>query len=410
MPNPKAGTVTMDVARAVKELKAGKIEFRVDKTGIVHAPIGKKSFGVQALEENLHSFMETIVKAKPAAAKGHYVRSVTVSSTMGPGIHFDPAVYDDHYQSAKSKRRWRRWRPSCGAPPVSTSRISPGSTCSDDRLLRRRLRAAGVEYVVVKNTLAQRALGEAQVAGLESHFAGPTGLVLAGADPVAAAKVLSDFAKEFEKPSVKAGLVDGKSVTPAQVKRLAALPSRERVARTVGRRAAGADGDLRQFAQRIVDEHGGCPRGAQGASAPRALFLNRREIIYMTTQTQLSKDDILDGDRQHDRVRARRADRGLQGQVQRHHRGSGPPAAPAAAAAAAPAAEEKTEFTVVLKSGGDKKIQVIKEVRCDHQPGAEGSQGPGRGGPGTVKEGVSKAEAEEIKKKLEAQGATVELK
>jgi large subunit ribosomal protein L1 len=93
MPNPKAGTVTMDVSRAVKELKAGKIEFRVDKTGIIHAPIGKRSFGAQALEENLHAFMDAIVRAKPAAAKGHYVRSVTVSSTMGPGIHLDPAVY-----------------------------------------------------------------------------------------------------------------------------------------------------------------------------------------------------------------------------------------------------------------------------------------------------------------------------
>jgi len=93
MPNPKAGTVTMDVARAVKELKAGKIEFRVDKAGIIHAPIGKRSFGAQALEENLQAFMDAIVRAKPAAAKGHYVRSVTVSSTMGPGIHLDPAVY-----------------------------------------------------------------------------------------------------------------------------------------------------------------------------------------------------------------------------------------------------------------------------------------------------------------------------
>jgi large subunit ribosomal protein L1 len=93
MPNPKAGTVTMDVARAVRELKAGKIEFRVDKAGIIHAPIGKRSFGAQALEENLHAFMDAIVRAKPAAAKGHYVRSVTVSSTMGPGIHLDPAVY-----------------------------------------------------------------------------------------------------------------------------------------------------------------------------------------------------------------------------------------------------------------------------------------------------------------------------
>jgi large subunit ribosomal protein L1 len=93
MPNPKAGTVTMDVNKAVKELKAGKIEFRVDKSGIVHAPIGKKSFGAQQLAENLQTFMDAIVKAKPSAAKGHYIRSVTVSSTMGPGIKVDPAGY-----------------------------------------------------------------------------------------------------------------------------------------------------------------------------------------------------------------------------------------------------------------------------------------------------------------------------
>ena len=93
MPNPKAGTVTMDVTRAVKELKAGKIEFRVDKSGIVHAPIGKKSFAAQALEENLQAFMDAIVRAKPAAAKGHYIKSVTVSSTMGPGVPLDPAGY-----------------------------------------------------------------------------------------------------------------------------------------------------------------------------------------------------------------------------------------------------------------------------------------------------------------------------
>ena len=93
MPNPKAGTVTMDVARAVKELKAGKIEFRVDKSGIVHAALGKKSFSADALAENLQHFMEAIVRAKPAAAKGHYIRSVTVSSTMGPGVRLDPAGY-----------------------------------------------------------------------------------------------------------------------------------------------------------------------------------------------------------------------------------------------------------------------------------------------------------------------------
>lgn len=93
MPNPKAGTVTQDVARAVQELKAGKIEFRVDKTGIVHAPIGKRSFSAEALAENLRTFMDAIVRAKPSAAKGQYVRSVTVSSTMGPGVAVDAAGF-----------------------------------------------------------------------------------------------------------------------------------------------------------------------------------------------------------------------------------------------------------------------------------------------------------------------------
>lgn len=93
MPNPKAGTVTMDVARAVKEIKAGKIEFRVDKTGNVHVPIGKVSFSADQLRENLAAFLETIVKARPSAAKGTYLRSATLSSTMGPGISLDMAVY-----------------------------------------------------------------------------------------------------------------------------------------------------------------------------------------------------------------------------------------------------------------------------------------------------------------------------
>jgi large subunit ribosomal protein L1 len=93
MPNPKAGTVTLDVAKAVKEIKAGKIEFRVDKTGNVHAPVGKVSFGPAQLADNVQAFMETIVRAKPAAAKGIYIRSATISSTMGPGVRLDTAGY-----------------------------------------------------------------------------------------------------------------------------------------------------------------------------------------------------------------------------------------------------------------------------------------------------------------------------
>jgi large subunit ribosomal protein L1 len=93
MPNPKAGTVTMDVGKAVREIKAGKIEFRVDKTGNVHAPIGKVSFNPEQLAANVQAFMDTIVRAKPSAAKGTYIRSATLSSTMGPGVRLDTAVY-----------------------------------------------------------------------------------------------------------------------------------------------------------------------------------------------------------------------------------------------------------------------------------------------------------------------------
>jgi large subunit ribosomal protein L1 len=93
MPNPKAGTVTFDVARAVREVKAGKIEFRVDKGGNVHAPIGKVSFSVSALNDNFTAFMDQIVRAKPAAAKGVYVRNVAISSTMGPGVAIDTTPY-----------------------------------------------------------------------------------------------------------------------------------------------------------------------------------------------------------------------------------------------------------------------------------------------------------------------------
>ena len=89
MPNPKSGTVTMDVTKAVHDIKAGKVEYRVDKTNIIHCPIGKKSFGVDKLEENLNTLMDAIIKAKPAAAKGTYLRSVVVSSTMGPGVKFN---------------------------------------------------------------------------------------------------------------------------------------------------------------------------------------------------------------------------------------------------------------------------------------------------------------------------------
>ena len=95
MPNPKAGTVSMDVAKAVQESKAGKIEYRLDKTNIIHCPIGKASFGVEKLQDNFNALMGAIIKAKPAAAKGQYVRSCVVASTMGPGVKVNAAKVSD---------------------------------------------------------------------------------------------------------------------------------------------------------------------------------------------------------------------------------------------------------------------------------------------------------------------------
>ena len=89
MPNPKTGTVTFDIGKAIKEIKAGKVEFRVDKTGIIHAPVGKTSFAAAALIDNAHALVSSIVRAKPAAAKGKYLKSITVSSTMGPGLRIE---------------------------------------------------------------------------------------------------------------------------------------------------------------------------------------------------------------------------------------------------------------------------------------------------------------------------------
>ena len=92
MPNPKSGTVTMDVAKAIKDTKAGKVEYRLDKNAIIHCAIGKKSFGVQKIKENYEALIEAIVKAKPAAAKGQYVKSVSLASTMGPGVKINAKI------------------------------------------------------------------------------------------------------------------------------------------------------------------------------------------------------------------------------------------------------------------------------------------------------------------------------
>ena len=102
MPNPKTGTVTMDIRKAVEDIKSGKIEYRTDRTGIVHVPLGKKSFGAEALGENYATVLEEILRAKPASAKGRYIKSVVLSSTMGPGIKIDPSRTRDVLEEASA--------------------------------------------------------------------------------------------------------------------------------------------------------------------------------------------------------------------------------------------------------------------------------------------------------------------
>ena len=93
MPNPKAGTVTMDVTKAINDIKAGKIEYRLDKSNIIHCPIGKASFSEEQLKDNYNALIEAILKAKPSALKGQYLKSVTLSTTMGPGVKINTAKY-----------------------------------------------------------------------------------------------------------------------------------------------------------------------------------------------------------------------------------------------------------------------------------------------------------------------------
>ena len=95
MPNPKSGTVTFDITKAIQEIKAGKVEYRLDKTNIIHVPVGKKSFGAEKLVENLKVILDAVIKAKPAAAKGKYLKSVTIASTMGPGIKLNTTKLSD---------------------------------------------------------------------------------------------------------------------------------------------------------------------------------------------------------------------------------------------------------------------------------------------------------------------------
>ena len=234
MPNPKTGTVTPDIARAVREIKAGKVEFRVDKTGIVHAPIGKISFAAQSLIENAHALVDSVVKAKPSAAKGKFLRSVTMSSTMGPGIGIDTTHVTESAETlnimavtrAIKEEELRELEQSFKGTDSAIVVDFKGLKVPEVTELRRQVRGARGTYKVVKNTLAKRALKGTSFESLSETFTGTTAVAYSGPDPVALAKVLTTFAKTAPALQIKAAVVQGRAIKAAEVTDLASLPGK----------------------------------------------------------------------------------------------------------------------------------------------------------------------------------------
>ncbi len=228
--------MTFDVARAVKEVKAGKIEFRVDKGGNVHAAIGKVSFAPEALADELHGVHGSDRSLEAGCGEGRVRPQRRDLQHDGPGRqhrHHPVPLGDRHHEeNREGAARHRADATSSRARRSLYYTDFTGLNVKRMTELRRRLERAGVDYVVIKNTLALRAVNESGLVGASCK--GPTGLVV-GKDPVAAAKVLTDFAKENEqKPAVKGGMLEGKAIRQAQVKQLASLPSREQMLADLG--------------------------------------------------------------------------------------------------------------------------------------------------------------------------------
>ena len=221
MPNPKLGTVTFDVGKAVREAKAGKVEFRVDKAGNIHTPVGKKSFSPENIAgERAWRVIEAIVRAKPSAAKGTYLR-------VGDDVDDDGA---GRVPSIRWRSRTCSRRP-CKEPTVPTqekvetiedfkSRLDGvktvlvteyrGLTVQQLSDLRKQLRGVSAQYKIIKNRLAKLAMTDSDLSKLGPHLKGPTGMVISKEDPVAVAKALHTFARTNQALAIKAGFVEGR--------------------------------------------------------------------------------------------------------------------------------------------------------------------------------------------------------
>src|SRR5437773_1388704 len=240
MPNPKTGTVTNDVAKAVTDIKGGKIEFRVDRHGNLHFVIGKASFGDRQLVENYAAALDEVLRLKPSASKGRYVKKVTVTTTMGPGIPVDP----NRTRNLTVEELADDFR---GSSAVVLTEYR-GLSVAQLKELRRTL-GAGVHYAVVKNTLTRIAAREASVEGLEDLLTGPSAIAFVNGDPVEAAKGLRDFARANPLLVIKGGVMDGRPLSPDEIRRLADLESREvLLAKLAGAMKASLSGAVSLFA------------------------------------------------------------------------------------------------------------------------------------------------------------------
>ncbi len=223
MPNPKTGTVTFEVANALKEIKAGKVEFRVDKTGIIHSPVGKMSFDGAKLAENAQALLGAVIKAKPAAAKGRYVKKITLTSTMGPGIPIDLAEAENGLsprppKGGRSMKKRNEKKEDVEKLKSDLAKVSTvilttfqGITVAQDTQLRRAVQSSGGKYRVVKNTLAEKAGAGTPAEGLLKGLSG-TNSIAYSTDPVALAKILTKVAKDVPAFRFKAGVVEGRLI------------------------------------------------------------------------------------------------------------------------------------------------------------------------------------------------------
>src|SRR5918911_731899 len=236
MPNPKTGTVTEDVGRAVREFKGGRVEYRTDRYGNIHVPVGKVSFDRRALLENIRAVIEELQRAKQAAAKGRYMRGITLSSTLGPGVKVDPnpmRALEDELAGRLS---------SSSAALLTEYR---GLNVRDLAALRSAVRDAGGEYKIYKNTLVRLAVRDLELAELDALLTGPTAIAFVDGDAVVVAKSLRDFARTNPNLVIKGGLLGKAVLTAADAGALADVAPREvLLAQFAGALAA----PLRQFA------------------------------------------------------------------------------------------------------------------------------------------------------------------